>query len=68
MKNLSEARIGELSTNSAAAMKQTTTLPLRIALIRNNNTTTEEVITTLLECRNRDVDKANILKLSRLPG
>ena len=35
---------------------------------RKSNGITEEIIPTLLECRNRAVDKANDCEMAKLPG
>ena len=58
---LDEARIGELSSKSIEALRRHGTLPASATATSfgtsmNDN---EKIIPTLLECRNREVDKAN---------
>lgn len=67
---LDEARIGELSSKSIEALRRHGTLPASATATSfgtsmNDN---EKIIPTLLECRNREVDKANDTELAKLPG
>ena len=66
MEILDEARIGELSTKSAEALRRHGTLPA--AAFGSSRNDVEKIIPTLLECRNREVDKANDLEMAKLPG
>jgi len=67
---LDEARVGELSAGSAEVLRRHSTLPA--AFGRSSSTDAgdgeERVIPTLLECRNRDVDKANEREMAKLSG
>lgn len=65
---LDEARIGELSVQSAEVLRRHSTLP---AAAFNRGTVgdeTQKIIPTLLECRNKEVDKANEREMAKLPG
>jgi hypothetical protein len=66
MEILDEARIGELSAKSAKALRRHGTLPA--AAFGSSRNDVEQIIPTLLECRNREVDKANDLEMAKLPG
>lgn len=71
MNILDEARIGELSYRSVEALRQHGTLPAAATDTSSFGTfmnDTEKIIPTLLECRNREVDKANDTELAKLPG
>ena len=67
MNILDEARIGELSIESAEALRRHATLP-STAFRGSTRNDAEIIIPTLLECRNREVDKANELEMAKLPG
>lgn len=66
MNILDEARIGALSVKSAEALRRHGTLPA--AAFGSSRNDMESIIPTLLECRNREVDKANELEMAKLPG
>ena len=69
MNILDEARVGELSARSAEVLRRHSTLPA--AAFGSSSTVDEDdqkIIPTLLECRNRDVDKANEREMAKLPG
>ena len=66
MEILDEARIGELSSKSSEALRRHGTLPA--AAFGSSRNDAEKIIPTLLECRNREVDKANDLEMAKLPG
>eukprot|EP00579_Thalassiosira_antarctica_P012030 CAMPEP_0201922578 /NCGR_PEP_ID=MMETSP0903-20130614/10574_1 /ASSEMBLY_ACC=CAM_ASM_000552 /TAXON_ID=420261 /ORGANISM="Thalassiosira antarctica, Strain CCMP982" /LENGTH=778 /DNA_ID=CAMNT_0048459739 /DNA_START=65 /DNA_END=2401 /DNA_ORIENTATION=+ len=69
MNILDEARTGELSAKSAEVLRRHGTLPAAaFDSSRNCNDDAEKIIPTLLECRNRDVDKANEREMAKLPG
>ncbi|KAL7536983.1 hypothetical protein ACHAXR_007524 [Thalassiosira sp. AJA248-18] len=70
MNILDEARIGELSRKSSEILRQHGTLPAAAfgSSRTFNDDDKEKIIPTLLECRNRDVDKANIREMAKLPG
>jgi ATP-dependent DNA helicase PIF1 len=67
MNILDEARIGELSTESAEVLRRHATLP-STAFRGSSRNDVEKIIPTLLECRNREVDKANEVEMAKLPG
>lgn len=60
---LDEARVGELSAASAAALQRHAA-----AAPRAHAAAAEGIVPTLLECRNRDVDRANVREMAKLPG
>lgn len=66
MKILDEARIGELSAASAAVLQRHATAAPHGAAGPHDNA--KAIVPTLLECRNRDVDKANVREMAKLPG
>ena len=67
MKILNEARIGELSTESATVLRHRSTLKESDSS-RKSNGVTEKIIPNLLECRNSAVDNANYCEMAKLPG
>lgn len=67
MNILDEARIGELSRESAGALRRHGTLPAASRTFGGDNDK-EKIIPTLLECKNRQVDKANELEMAKLSG
>eukprot|EP00986_Skeletonema_menzelii_P000586 scaffold162_cov143-Skeletonema_menzelii.AAC.5 len=62
---LDEARIGELSAKSAEVLRRHSVLPAAAFAKRSGE---EQIKPTLLECRNREVDKANQREMDKLPG
>ena len=69
MSILDEARVGELSVQSAEVLRRHGTLPpAAFGSTRNSDDKKEKIIPTLLECRNREVDKANEREMHNLPG
>ena len=69
MNILDEARVGELSAQSAEVLRRHGTLPA--AAFGSTHTIDDKkgkIIPTLLECRNREVDKANEREMHKLPG
>lgn len=70
MNILDEARIGELSSRSIEALRRHGKLPAAATAISFGTSIndTEKITPTLLECRNREVDKANDTELAKLPG
>ena len=68
MNILDEARIGELSQRSAEALRRHGTLPSAAFGSKFDADDKEKIIPTLLECRNREVDKANEREMAKLPG
>lgn len=69
MNILDEARVGELSSQSAEVLRRHGTLPATaFGSTRTIDDTNEKIIPTLLECRNREVDKANEREMHKLPG
>ncbi|KAL3757376.1 hypothetical protein ACHAWU_008537 [Discostella pseudostelligera] len=69
MNILDEARVGELSAQSAEILRRHGTLPAAaLGSARTFGDKKEKIIPTLLECRNREVDKANELEMHKLPG
>jgi ATP-dependent DNA helicase PIF1 len=70
MNILDEARVGELSAKSAEVLRRHGTLPAAaFGSARNDDSDTKErIIPTLLECRNREVDKGNEREMQKLPG
>jgi ATP-dependent DNA helicase PIF1 len=69
MSILDEARVGELSVQSAEVLRRHGTLPAAaFGSTRNSDDKKEKIIPTLLECRNREVDKANEREMHKLPG
>ena len=69
MNILDEARIGELSSKSASVLRRHGTLPATaFGSSRSLDGDKEKIIPTLLECRNRDVDRANEREMAKLPG
>ncbi len=66
MNILDEARIGELSAKSAEVLRRHSVLPAAAFAKRSGEG--EQIKPTLLECRNRDVDKANHREMDHLPG
>lgn len=67
---LDEARVGELSAKSAEVLRRHSVLPAAAFANsrRGNSDEKEKVKPTLLECRNREVDKANEREMDKLPG
>ena len=63
---LDEARVGELSAKSAEVLRRHSVLPAAAFAKRSGEG--EQIKPTLLECRNRDVDKANQREMNSLPG
>jgi ATP-dependent DNA helicase PIF1 len=63
---LDEARIGELSAKSVEVLRRHSVLPASSRQQRSGEE--EQIKPTLLECRNREVDKANELEMDKLPG
>ncbi|KAL9190689.1 hypothetical protein ACHAXT_000395 [Thalassiosira profunda] len=69
MNILDEARIGELSQQSAGVLRRHGALPSAAFGGSNNFGKDEEkVVPTLLECRNKDVDRANEREMAKLQG
>jgi len=66
MNILDEARIGELSAKSAEVLRRHSVLPAAAFAKRSGEE--EQIKPTLLECRNREVDKANQREMDKLPG
>ncbi|KAK1743712.1 ATP-dependent DNA helicase [Skeletonema marinoi] len=64
---LDEARIGELSVTSAEVLRRHSVLPAA-AFAKRSGEEEEQIKPTLLECRNREVDKANQREMDTLPG
>ncbi|KAL7533853.1 hypothetical protein ACHAWF_004646, partial [Thalassiosira exigua] len=70
MSILDEARVGELSRESADVLRRHGTLP-RASFGSSNSSGgdgEEKVIPTLLECKNREVDRANEREMAKLSG
>jgi ATP-dependent DNA helicase PIF1 len=69
---LDEARIGELSAKSVEVLRRHSVLPASAfansSREQHGGAEEEQIKPTLLECRNRDVDKANELEMDKLPG
>ncbi|KAL7470917.1 hypothetical protein ACHAXS_013111 [Conticribra weissflogii] len=68
MNILDEARIGELSSDSVDVLRKHSTLPAAAFERGSTSEETQKVIPTLLECRNKEVDKANEREMKKLPG
>lgn len=69
MNILDEARVGELSIQSAEILRRHGTLPAAaFGSARIFGDKKEKIVPTLLECRNREVDKANEREMHKLPG
>ena len=66
---LNEARIGELSQRSLEVLKRHGTLPsAAFGASKLDEDETEKIIPTLLECKNKEVDKANGREMNKLEG
>ncbi|EJK60099.1 hypothetical protein THAOC_19608 [Thalassiosira oceanica] len=69
MSILDEARLGELSPNSVEVLRRHGTLPAAaFGGAPGKEEGEERIIPTLLECRNKQVDKANEVEMSKLSG
>eukprot|EP00569_Conticribra_weissflogii_P020583 CAMPEP_0171426446 /NCGR_PEP_ID=MMETSP0881-20121228/3966_1 /TAXON_ID=67004 /ORGANISM="Thalassiosira weissflogii, Strain CCMP1336" /LENGTH=741 /DNA_ID=CAMNT_0011945929 /DNA_START=57 /DNA_END=2282 /DNA_ORIENTATION=+ len=68
MKILDEARIGELTSHSVDVLRRHSTLPSAAFERESTSEETKKIIPTLLECRNKEVDKANEREMQKLPG
>jgi len=65
---LNEARIGELSRQSAEVLRRHSTLPSAAFGGKLDEDEEEKIIPTLLECKNKEVDKANEREMNKLEG
>jgi ATP-dependent DNA helicase PIF1 len=66
MKILNEARVGELSDASVIALRRHSMLPP--AARSDSGEAQSKIKATKLECRNTQVDQANVLEMKRLPA
>ena len=67
MKILNEARVGELSSESAQILRTHSTVG-GLGRMSSNVGEEEEIKPTLLESRNAQVDRANAQEMAKLPG
>jgi len=65
---LNEARIGELSRQSVEVLRRHSTLPSAAFGGKLDENEEEKIIPTLLECKNKEVDKANEREMNKLEG